>query len=145
MGDQHLPPFGPNWWPKPGAVESSISALCEVLPFETPAGYLELLRSSNGGEGELAIEPWWFQLYDIEDVISCWRLPELREYFPTFFFFGSNGGLESYAFDMSASAPWPVVAIDQIAGAESAMLVSTDLQSFLAAVGYPSEDEPSSS
>jgi hypothetical protein len=66
---------------------------------------------------------------------------EHRELYPGYFVFGSNGGLESIAFDIRAAPSWPIVMYDPVAGIESAVVIAEGMASFTSAIGLaPSED-----
>ena len=130
---------GPEWRSVDGASNSEIESLLAALPFSPPAEYIALLRLSNGGEGELALPPLWFQLFDIAFVIRQWQDRHYRSEYPNLFFFGSNGGLESIAFDMSNNQPWPIVMVDCVAGMESAENIASCVEHFIAAIGMRSE------
>jgi hypothetical protein len=124
-----------DWQPAPPASEAEIRHLLDTLPFVPPDDYLDLLRLTNGGEGELALDPMWFLLYDAAFTAELWNHPHYRETFPNYFFFGSNGGLEAIAMMISESRPWSVVAIDCIAGPESAVTIANSFEEFLSKVG----------
>lgn len=126
---------GREWRKVDGALQSHIVELKSALPFEPPVEYIEFLRYSNGGEGELALEPLWFQLFDINFAIQLWRDDNYRREYPELFFFGSNGGLESIAFDMGCPDPWPIVMVDCIAGLNSARCISRSIEEFIERVG----------
>ena len=107
-----------DWQAKAPASEAEISLLESKSRASLPPEYLltDFLRFSNGGEGPLALPPLWLQLYPTKDCIEFCHNQQVLEQFPTFMFFGSNGGLESIAFDLRVGPPWPIVMIDQIAG-----------------------------
>jgi hypothetical protein len=128
-----------EWRKVEGASEQEIASLRKVLPFEPPDEYLEFLRFSNGGEGELALDPLWFQLFEVAFALQLWQDQNYRNEYPDLYFFGSNGGGESIAFDMSQPEPWPIVMIDCIAGLESARRISLNIQSFIQKVGIRAE------
>jgi SMI1 / KNR4 family (SUKH-1) len=130
-----------EWNAKPPASEIEIALLESRARAKLPPEYLDLLRFSNGGEGPLNLPPLWFQLYAVNDCIELchgdgWVLKE----FPNFIFFGSNGGLESIAFDLRIGPPWPIVMIDQIAGPESAKEVAPNMATFVEAIGLESAE-----
>jgi len=131
---------GREWRAEQGATSTDIDALFAALPFQPPPEYVALLQLTNGGEGELALPPLWFQLFDVAFAIQLWRDQHYRTEYPNLFFFGGNGGLESIAFDMSQPAPWPIVMVDRVAGLESAKSIATNISDFLAALGVRSED-----
>ncbi len=112
---------------------------------DLPAEYVELLRFSNGGEGPLALPPLFFQLYSVEDCIALCHDSESVEQFPAFMFFGSNGGVESIAFDLRVGPPLPIVMIDRIAGPESAEEIAADMATFIEAIGLEAEGQDGAS
>lgn len=124
-----------KWVGKPPATENEIAELKKAVGFELPHGYVDLLREHNGGDGELSLSPLWFQLWDIAFAIQIATDEFYRLEFDGLFFFGSNGGLESIAFDMRGPLPWPVVMVDCIAGIESAEQVASSIEEFVEAIG----------
>jgi hypothetical protein len=132
---------GREWRKMDGASERQITELKSALPVELPAEYLEFLRYSNGGEGELSLEPLWFQLFDVAFAIQLWQDENYRREYSDLFFFGSNGGLESIAFDMSSPKPWPIVTVDCIAGLDSAHRISGSIEEFIERVGFRANED----
>lgn len=131
-----------EWKARDSASEAEIDLLKSKARAELPVEYLELLRFSNGGEGPLALPPLWFQLYAVNDCIDlCHSSKHVLEQFPTFMFFGSNGGLESLAFDLRGGPPWRIVTIDQIAGPESANIIAPNMEAFIEAIGLHAEGQ----
>ena len=83
------------------------------------------------------------QLFNVESAITRARDDFYAAEFPNIFFFGGNGGLESIGFDMRVAPPWPIVAIDCIAGLDSLVTVSASIGDFIEAIGISSEaDSP---
>ena len=123
------------WSKEIGASAEEIQEFEDALPFDLPRQYLDLLRFTNGGEGELALMPLWFQLFPISGALGRWRNEFFRKEFPTLFFFGTNGGLESIAFEIHQSRPWPIIAVDCIAGMSSAEVIAPDIVAFISAIG----------
>jgi len=130
---------GREWRKVQGASDSELAKLIRALPFDPPSEYIELLRFSNGGEGELALEPLWFQLFDVEFALQLWHDPAFRVNYPNLFFFGSNGGLESIAFDITQLQPWHILMVDCIAGMKSARRISENIGSFIQSLGLRNE------
>jgi len=124
-----------EWRAEAPASEADIALLESKANRELPREYLDLLRFSNGGEGPLALPPLWFQLYAVNDCIALCLNQLILERFPTFMFFGSNGGLESIAFDFREGPPWRIVMVDQIAGTESAEEIAPNIGAFIEAIG----------
>jgi hypothetical protein len=82
----------------------------------------------------------WLQLYPVNDCIElCHANQWVLDKFPTFMFFGSNGGLESIAFDLRSGPPWRIAEIDQIAGPESAMEIAPNMGEFVRAIGLEAQ------
>ena len=80
----------------------------------------------------------WFQLYAVKDCIDlCHANQHILENFPTFMFFGSNGGLETIAFDLRVGPPRPI--IGRIAGPESAKEIAPNMGAFIEAIGTEAE------
>ena len=128
-----------EWRGEAPATEADIALLESKANRQLPREYLELLRFSNGGEGPLALPPLWFQLYAVKDCIALCLNQETLQRFPSFMFFGSNGGLESIAFDLREGPPWRIVMVDQIAGTESAEEIAPNIGAFIEAIGMESE------
>ena len=135
---QTLSQAGRKWQSNLPALEAEIAELKSKTRSELPTEYLDLLRFSNGGEGPLALEPLWFQLYPVKDCIEFCVDTESGKRFPEFLFFGSNGGLESIAFNLREGPPWPIVMVDPIAGAESATIIAHNIAEFISAMGVES-------
>jgi hypothetical protein len=132
-----------EWEGAAPASETEIRTLENVLGLPLPSEYVELLRLNNGGEGELALSPLWFQLFDVESAITLASDDFYRAEFPSIFFFGGNGGLESIGFDMRGKQPWPIVAIDCIAGLDSLVTISANIGDFIEAIGVSHERKSS--
>jgi hypothetical protein len=134
---------GRKWFGKPPATPTEIAALQDAVKIKLPEEYLELILACNGGEGELALAPLWFQLFDTFYAIEMATDQFYRTDFNGFFFFGSNGGLESIAFDMRGVHPWPIVMVDCIAGIKSAETIAPNIREFIEAIGVAPPDEDS--
>lgn len=121
---------------KPAADPEAVAALSADSGIELPEGYLALLRLSNGGEGPLCVEPGWFQLWPVEEVLPSNRGYRVNEYVPSLFGFGSNGGGELLAFDTRRGPPWPVVMAPFIGMEEDQVdEIAKDFEEFLRATG----------
>jgi len=130
---------GRKWRAEAPAAETDIAMLVSEAKIELPGEYLDLLRFSNGGEGPLALPPLYFQLYAVRECIDLCLNEEILHRFPTLLFFGSNGGLESIAFDLREGSPWRIVMVDQIAGTASAEEIAPNMGAFIEGIGLESE------
>jgi hypothetical protein len=130
-----------KWNREPPANAQSIHKLVTESAIELPEEYLALLRYSNGGEGELAIEPGWFQLWPAEKVVEFNRGYEVEQNAPGFFGFGSNGGGEMLAFDTRKGQPWKVAMIPFIPmRTEEAIEIAGSFRVFIEAMGREYQD-----
>jgi len=100
-----------TWRPAKPAQAAAITELVAAAPLKLPQPYLDLLALSNGGEGDLAVEPGWISLWPVENVVAHNQGYEVGRYAPGFWGFGSNGGGELLAFDYRSGPPHPIVAI----------------------------------
>lgn len=101
-----------KWHKVDGASADAIAALKSLAPVDLPESYYALLTFSNGGEGPLAVQPLWFQLYPAEEAAQIERDGTFRELFRGLFVIGGNGGGEAVALDLRENAPYPLVAFD---------------------------------
>ena len=125
-----------DWDRKSPALEAVVTKLDLEAGCDLPKDYLNFMRHSNGGEGELGVQPGWFQLWEAENVIQFGIEYEVPKYAPGFFAFGSNGGGEILAFDLRNEAGRPIVALPCI-GLEpnAAMRVAANFAEFAAQMG----------
>jgi len=124
-----------DWTSAPGASPEELKRLVAEVPYPLPAEYLDLLGNTNGGEGFLAVRPGWFQLFDVAFVLELWNDQFHRRDYPNFLFFGSNGGLESFVLALRGPRPGEVLALDAIAGEDSAFVVSGSFKEFTPHIG----------
>jgi len=119
------------WRGESPASEVAIQQLLSNSGIALPAAYLNHLRCSNGGEGDLSIEPYWVSFWKAEEVVELNRSYEVAQNIPGFFGFGSNGGGELLAFKVSDSEPFPIYRVPFIVMAqEDAVLIAQDFETF---------------
>jgi len=97
-----------GWTRRPAATEADIQVLVAACDFDLPDEYLAFLQYSNGGEGFLCIEPWYFQLCSAEEVVEYNKGYKVEEFLSGWFAIGSNGGGEMLAIRKSDGSPCPV-------------------------------------
>ena len=85
-----------EWHKVAGASAGAIAALKSLARADLPESYYSLLTFSNGGEGPLAVQPLWFQLYPAEEAAQIEGGGTFRELFEGLFVIGGNG----------AAKPW---------------------------------------
>jgi hypothetical protein len=125
-----------SWSRHSPASEAAIAALIANCDFAVPDEYESFLRFSNGGEGFLCIEPWYFKLCSAEEVVSYNQGYHVEEFLPGFFAIGSNGGGEMLAIRKCDGAGCPVYMVPFIPMAEShAVQIAYDFEMFAMALG----------
>jgi hypothetical protein len=125
-----------GWTRRPPATETAIQALTANCDFTLPEEYLSFLRYSNGGEGFLCIEPWYFRLCSAEEVIAYNQGYNVEEFLPGWLAIGSNGGGEMLAIRKRDGSPCPVYMVPFIPMAESdAVQIAHDFEMFAMALG----------
>lgn len=125
-----------SWTRCPPAAGSAIESLAAACDFDLPEEYLTLLRYSNGGEGFLCIEPWYFQLCSAEEVVEYNHGYKVDEFLPGWFAIGSNGGGEMLAIRKRDGSPCPVYMVPFVPMAEiDAVQIAHDFEMFAMALG----------
>ncbi|CAB3700832.1 hypothetical protein LMG24238_03627 [Paraburkholderia sediminicola] len=72
-----------------------------------------------------------FYLDRVEDASN----PGQIGLYPGWFIFGGDGGLELFAFDLTGTSPWPVLAFDGVDPKGSVRKVADDFTQFLLLIG----------
>ena len=131
----------PAWSTSPAASDAAIEALLGQSPWPLPDDYIRYLRSSNGGEGEIDVQPCYCQIWPAEDVLTFHAEYQVPEYAPGFLAFGSSGGGELIAFDMRETGRFPVVSLPCIGLSPSeAMPVAGSFADLTSHFGRPYAD-----
>ncbi len=102
------------WLPVDPASEVALERLQEKGPLRLPPEYIDQLAASDGGEGDLGVQPGWIVLWPADEVLAHNAGYSVSEFLPGFFGFGSNGGGELLAFDIRGSEPYPIVMVPVI-------------------------------
>ena len=126
------------WQPEPPATEAALNALCAQAPVTLPIEYIAQLAESNGGEGELGVEPGWIVVWPVEEIVALNEGYQVAEMLPGFWGFGSSGGGELLAFDARNGAPYPVVMVPFIPmNAKHAVQIAASFMEFRQFIGRP--------
>ncbi len=115
-------------------------ALAAGCDFALPEEYLSFLRYSDGGEGFLSVEPWYFQLFRAQDVIAYNQGYKVEEFLPGYFAIGSNGGGEMLAIRKQDGSPCPVYMVPFIMSESDVVQIADDFQMFAMALGRESAE-----
>jgi len=102
---------GGDWRAAPPASEVALARLRDQAPVRLPRSYFDQLAASNGGEGDLGLEPGWIVFWPAEEVLESNVAYSLAELLPGFFGFGSSGGGALLAFDVRVQEPYPIVMV----------------------------------
>lgn len=70
------------------------------LPSNLPQSYIDFLRTHNGANGDLPIQPLYFQLWKIDELIQANQEYEIKQYLPNYFGIGGNGSGELIAINL---------------------------------------------
>ncbi|MBV4360598.1 SMI1/KNR4 family protein [Pinibacter aurantiacus] len=83
----------------PGATEEMLKNLNNVVDFDFPNDYLDVLREFDGGEGEIGENSWLdlFSVNQIQTAIVDYKL--LMEQIPDYLLFGKDSADTGYAFN----------------------------------------------
>jgi hypothetical protein len=103
--DQILSRFNRN----PGATSWAINQLKEDLGLQLPDDYISFLRDTNGGEGFIGPNAY-IVLWRAEDLGPMNKAYQVNSYAPGLLLFGSDGGGEAFAFDVTAEG-MPIVGV----------------------------------
>ena len=126
---------GPHWTRAAPASPSALEALRSTYP-SLPSDYISLLGQSNGGEGELGIDPGWFQLWPAEAVASLNEGYELSSALPGWVGIGSSGGGECIAVAPDGRIFMvPFIPLTT----EEALCIAATVAAFAASFGHPSD------
>jgi hypothetical protein len=129
-----------TWHQAAPATETQLAALTSAVGASLPEAYVAYLRGSNGGEGDLGVEPGWVSLWPAETVCDNNDSYQVSKWLPGCFGFASNGGGELLAFDLRAAQPYPIVMVPFIGMCpEDAVQVAASFEEFQRAFGKPIE------
>jgi hypothetical protein len=127
---------GGIWRSAPGASAATLTELRAAARVVLPESYFDLLRFSNGGEGDLGVEPGWFAPWPAEDVVPNNLSYGVAKSLPWLFGFGSNGGNEMFGFDCRHASKMPIVIVPFIGmNLESVATVAINFEQFLSVCG----------
>jgi hypothetical protein len=123
--DALLAGFNPN----APATARAIKRCQAGLKFTLPVDYVQFLQRVNGGEG--FIGKWYVILHRVEELLELNANYHFDDFVSWFFFFGSDGGGEGFAFDLRVSA-LPITAIPFIGmEPDNALTLGSNFNSFL--------------
>lgn len=120
----------------PPASEHEIRALLHECKFDLPAIYIEFLQVHNGGNGELPVDPCWYELWQADEVIEKNEDYEVANDLPDFLAIGSNQGGELLCIDYREKTKGNIVSIPLIpSDPEYAVIVSQTFEEMIYLLG----------
>jgi len=125
-----------EWTRQSPADDLTLRALADSCDFPLPVEYLSFLRCSNGGEGPMCLEPWWFQIWPAEEVLQFNRGYCVDKFLPGYFGIGSSGGGEMFVIRKPAGSPCPIHMVPFCPMAECDVVeICYDMEMFAMALG----------
>jgi hypothetical protein len=118
------------------ASDAAIAALRAAAPISLPDSYFAFLRVTNGGEGDLGVDPGWFAPWRAEDVLLNNRAYQLSLSAPGLFGFGSNGGGECLGFDLRDAGRIVMVPFIGM-GVREAVVIAENFDQFALFISVP--------
>jgi hypothetical protein len=132
-----------EWRTKPPCSDEAVQRLIESATVELPPEYVAYLQVSNGGGGDIGVEPGLLYFWRAEEVAENNDRYEVQQNVPGFFAFGSSGGGEMFAFDTRGPKPWPVVIIPFIPmDAKEAIQIAPDFATLRRSFGIRLDEPP---
>jgi len=128
-----------SWYKLDGATDDEINLLRNSISFKLPDLLLTFLKFSNGGEGELSVQPYNFVLDSINEIIETNSSGEIKDNYPNFMIIGGDGGGEYIALDVVTNE---IVSLDMCNSdiAESRVVVASTIEQFFSLCGFDNSD-----
>lgn len=107
------------------------------LPPNLPKSYIDFLRKYNGANGDLPIQPLYFQLWKIDKLIQANQEYEIKQYLPNYFGIGGNGGGELIAINLENQKIFaiPFIVMEE----KDAWLIAESFEDFEKLFGFTNE------
>ena len=121
---------------KPSAAD--LEKLRLGLSFDLPESYINFLQKHNGASGDLPVQPCYFQLWRIDEIIENNQDYEIQDYLPGYFGIGGNGGGEFLAIHLENQKIFtiPFIPMDE----ENAWLVAESFEDLEKILGFTTEE-----
>lgn len=119
--------------------EAEIEKFLPQLPKDLPSSYIEFLRKHNGADGDLPIQPYYFQLWKISEVSDNNLGYEVQNFLPDYFGIGGNGGGELLVLNLKDAKIYaiPLIPMDE----KDALLFAESFDKFENLIGLIEEAE----
>ena len=118
--------------------EADLEKFLPQLPLNLPDSYINFLKKYNGANGDLPIQPFYFQLWQIDELIQANQEVEIQEHIPNYFGIGGNGSGELIAINLENQKIFaiPFIGMEE----KDAWLLAERFEEFEKIIGFINED-----
>ena len=108
--------------------EAELEKFLPQLPLNLPKSYIDFLKRHNGANGDLPVQPFWFELWQINELNQANQDAEIQKYLPNYFGIGGNGGGELLAFNLENQKVFtiPFIVMEE----KDALLIAESFEEF---------------
>ncbi len=119
--------------------EAEIEKFLPQLSKDLPVSYINFLKNHKGAQGDLPVQPYYFQLWEISEVSDNNSGYEVQNYLPDYFGIGGNGGGELLALNTKNKKVYtiPFIPMDE----KDALLVAESFNEFENIMGFTEKAE----
>ena len=96
-----------TWFPEAPANSDQINAAELATNLHFPVIYKHFLESSNGGSGDIPVEPGWIEFWSTDELQSLNDEYAVSAYLSRMLAIGTSGGGEIFVVE-TTSTDWPV-------------------------------------
>lgn len=120
--------------------EAEIEKFLPQFPDELPLRYINFIKNHKGADGDLPVQPYFFQLWEISEISDNNTGYEVQNYLPDYFGIGDNGGGELLALNLKNKKVYviPFIPMDE----KDALLLAESFEEFENIMGLTEETEP---
>ena len=114
--------------------EADLEKILPQLPIDLPKSYIDFLKNYNGASGDLPIQPFCFEIWQINEIVEANKDAEIQKYLPNYFGIGGNGGGELIAINLKTKKIYaiPFIVMEE----QDAWLIAESFEEFQNLIGY---------
>jgi hypothetical protein len=119
--------------------EADLEKFLPQLHSSLPENYINFLKNHNGAKGDLPIQPLYFELWQINELIQANPDSEIQKYLPNYFGIGGNGSGELIAINLENQKIFaiPFILMEE----QDAWLIAENFDEFEKMFGFTNENE----